>query len=266
MLEEEQKFCPDCGQKTDTARLTFLHFIHELLHAFTHADKGIFHLIKGLSTQPGTVAREYIAGKRKSYFNPYTFFILMAGLFVLSNIYFKPPAQKIEPNPNVVARIPTEKGKQNYVAMMHRVSKSTGFMNKHGNVVAMIAVPVISLLTWGFFYKRKFNYVEHLTANMLFLTFSNLIFTILVFPIQSLFSGADFVHYFTYAALFLQALYLAWCLNGFLSLITLLSRLKSVLVSFFVIIFWMFFSMSLMALYIYQNKNFYQFFERMFSQ
>ncbi len=263
---ENQKFCPECGQKTDTARLSFPHFIHEMVHAFTHADKGIFHLIKGLTLYPGKVARDYIAGKRKSYFNPYTFFMLMAGLFVLSNIYFKPTAQKIEPNPNMVARIPTEKGKQNYIATMHRVNRATGFMNKHGNIVAMVAVPFVSLLTWGFFYKKRFNYVEHLTANILFITYSNLIFTILVFPLQSIYKGTDFVHYFTFAALFVQALFIAWCLNGFLSLSSFLSRLKSFLVSFFAIILWMVFSMSAMALYIYQNKNFYQFFERMLSR
>ncbi|GEM_PF-4297466 len=67
-------YCPQCGQKTDIHRLTFTHILHEFFHAFTHADKGIFHLLKGLATQPGTVAREYVEGKRKKYFNPFTFF------------------------------------------------------------------------------------------------------------------------------------------------------------------------------------------------
>jgi len=121
------------------------------------------------------------------------------GLFVFYNLYFKPPAKKIEPNPYVLARIPTQEGKQKYIAMMHRVGQATGFFSKHGNIVAMVAVPFISLLTWLFFYKRKFNYAEHLAANLMFITFANLVFAVIVFPLQSLFKGEDFFHYFTYA-------------------------------------------------------------------
>jgi hypothetical protein len=67
-LEISAKFCPQCGQKTDTHRLTIGHIVHDSVHAITHADKGIFHLLKDLAVRPGVVAREYIGGKRKKYF------------------------------------------------------------------------------------------------------------------------------------------------------------------------------------------------------
>ena len=266
VLQPDQNFCPRCGQKTDTHRLTIPHFIHEFFHAFTHADKGLFHLLKELATKPGMVAREYVVGKRKSYFNPFNFFLIMMGLFVFLNLYFKPPVKKNEPNPYVLARIPTEAGKQKYIAMMHRVGQATGFFSKHGNIVAMVAVPFISLLTWLFFYKRKFNYAEHLTANLMFITFANMVFAIIVFPLQSVFKGEEFSHYFTYAALLLQVIYLTWCLNGFLELRTIGERTKSALVNLLALFLWFVFSLSLMALYIYQNKNFYEFFLRMFKR
>jgi Protein of unknown function (DUF3667) len=265
-LDPQQKFCPQCGQNTDTHRLTIKHFLHEFFHAFTHADKGIIHLLKALATRPGKVAREYIAGKRKSYFNPFSFFLIMAGLFVLSNIYFKPPPAKIQPNPSVLARIPTENGKQKYLGMLQRINVSTGFMHTHGNVIAMIALPFVSLLTWLFYFKKRYNYAEHLTANIFFLTFSNLVFTLIVFPLQSQFKSDEFNRYFPFAAMALQAVYLSWCLNGFLELQTFGQRIKSALVSFLAIIMWFIFSLSILAIYIYQNKDFYKFFERMFSR
>lgn len=265
-LQPDQNFCPRCGQKTDTHRLTLRHFLHEFFHAFTHADKGIFHLLKGLITTPGSVAREYVEGKRKSYFNPFTFFLILAGVFVFSSATFSRDEQKIEPNPYVLARIPTEEGKQKYITTIRRVGEATGFMTKHGNIVAMVAVPFISLLTWLFFYKRKFNYAEHLTANLLFVCFANLIFAVLVFPLQSLFKGNEFHHYFTLSALFLQVIYLSWCLNGFLQLSSTGERTKSALVSLLAIVLWFAFTMTVMALYIYQDKNFYQFFVRMFNR
>jgi hypothetical protein len=53
-----------------------------VIHYFTHADKGIFQLLKALVTQTGTVAREFVSGKRKKYFPPFNFFLIVAALFV----------------------------------------------------------------------------------------------------------------------------------------------------------------------------------------
>jgi hypothetical protein len=49
--------------KNDIHRLTFTHILHEFFHAFTHADKGIFHLLNGLVAKPGTMEREKVEGK-----------------------------------------------------------------------------------------------------------------------------------------------------------------------------------------------------------
>lgn len=65
-LLPEHKFCSQCGQSAQVKRFTLPHFIHEVFHAFTHADKGIFHLLKESFLRPGIVAKEYIAGKERS--------------------------------------------------------------------------------------------------------------------------------------------------------------------------------------------------------
>jgi hypothetical protein len=49
------KFCATCGQKANTHRLSFHEIGHDALHYVTHADKGIFHLIKELARRPGKV-------------------------------------------------------------------------------------------------------------------------------------------------------------------------------------------------------------------
>jgi Protein of unknown function (DUF3667) len=71
-------FCPQCGQKAHTERFTFKHIFSEGIHAFTHADKGFFTLLKKMMYIPATVAYEFIVeGKRKKYFNLFTFFVLI---------------------------------------------------------------------------------------------------------------------------------------------------------------------------------------------
>lgn len=51
-LATTDKYCSNCSQTAHTHRFTFGHLMHEVFHAFTHADKGILLLAKGLLTQP----------------------------------------------------------------------------------------------------------------------------------------------------------------------------------------------------------------------
>ena len=76
----EGKFCSNCSQTADIHRVTLKHFFHELFHAMTHTDKGILLLAKALLTRPGHVAREYLDGKRKKYFNPLSFLVITAAI------------------------------------------------------------------------------------------------------------------------------------------------------------------------------------------
>src|SRR5690349_6274896 len=82
--EFEGKFCPNCSQKAATHRFTIGHIGHEFLHALTHTDKGVLLLIKELFTRPGYVALEYNAGKRKKYFNPITYMLLILAIQIFA--------------------------------------------------------------------------------------------------------------------------------------------------------------------------------------
>jgi hypothetical protein len=151
LLEPGKGFCPNCGQRASIHRITLPHFFYEVFHAFTHTDKGIFHLLKCLAIKPGSTARDYITGKRQSYFNPFAFFLILMGIFGLCNNYFKPAAKKVEPNTRVLQHMPSPSAKTKNIGTLSRVNKANTIFQKHGNVVAMIAVPFISIFTWIFF-------------------------------------------------------------------------------------------------------------------
>lgn len=257
------KYCSHCGQNTHVHRFTIRHFFHEFFHAFTHADKGIFHLLKCLTLQPGTTAREYITGKRKKYFNPFTFFLILMAVFVLSNNFFTKPLDLRKVDPVVLQHIPTQEGKKMYVERTERGNTASIVMRKHGNIVAMVAVPFIAFFTWLFYRKRGFNYAEHLTANMMFVAFSNLIFTLVIFPLVSLVGNHTFSLSITIIAMLLQGLYLGWALNGFLQLKTTGQRMVSFFAATLIILLWALFSMMMIAIYIYQGADFFDFFSRM---
>ena len=79
-LEAAARFCPQCGQKTATRRLTLRDIGHEIWHAITHTDHSVLGLITALLRRPGLVAAEFVAGHRKRYFNPFTFLVVAVGL------------------------------------------------------------------------------------------------------------------------------------------------------------------------------------------
>lgn len=106
-LLQKTKFCPDCGQATAVHRLSFSHLLHEMVHFFTHADKGIFYLVRQLARRPGTVIREYVAGRRKVYFSPLNFFLIAVGMFLFVQTTFKPMrVTNLEGAKNAAMQIP----------------------------------------------------------------------------------------------------------------------------------------------------------------
>lgn len=153
-------FCANCGQKSEIHRVTFGHFAHEFFHAFTHTDKGILLLMKELITRPGQVAREYLDGKRKKYFNPLTFLIILSSLYVLfgqKTGYFEALSTGNKGGGY------TGQGKEIYIEAM-------GIMDEQGKIVSLFLMPVlISFFTWIFFYRSKNNLAENLVLNSMVL-------------------------------------------------------------------------------------------------
>jgi hypothetical protein len=52
----------------------------DFLHALAHMDHSVFSLVRVLFIRPGYVAREYVDGKRKRYFGPFAFLVIVVGL------------------------------------------------------------------------------------------------------------------------------------------------------------------------------------------
>ncbi|RYG06578.1 MAG: DUF3667 domain-containing protein [Chitinophagaceae bacterium] len=265
-LDQSSRFCPVCGQKTDTHRLSFKHIIHDFFHAFTHADKSIFGLLRDLAIKPGIVAKEYIAGKRKKYFNPFTFFLILAGLFVLSNKYFTSESTPAKPDGEILARMPGQAARDQYVMMFTRGAEINGFLTRHSNIVSMFAVPVFGFVTWLFFRRNRYNFAENVTANLLFVSFSNIIFTILIYPLLGQARGNQGAYYsILMMGILLQMIYLSWCYFQFQPNDSRFRLPKAIGLSLLGLFLWQVIYMLVISVYIYRDLNFYKFFVRMFS-
>ncbi|HEX4958146.1 MAG TPA: DUF3667 domain-containing protein [Lacibacter sp.] len=193
ILKPHQKFCDQCGQKADTHRLSLSHIWHDLIHAFTHADKGFLHLIWQLAVNPGKVARAYINGQRKKYFNPFHFLILVVG--VASLVLISTSFVNFSGN----ARIPA--------------NPVSAFLNKHVNLIILLNVPILALWNQLLFRKSHTNFAENLVLAAYASGERSVFFTLMVAPLWM------FLHRFYYPILFIYIFswfcYYGWACSGF---------------------------------------------------
>lgn len=168
----EGNFCPNCGQTAHTHRITLGHFFHEFFHAFTHADKGIVLLAKELITRPGHVAKEYLDGKRKKYFNPLSFLILTTALYAFSTYqseYFKSLSQPQTQRgrQEIRSAAPKERPSATMIAIYKAMGKGTEIVSSNnGKVLALLLLwPLLAFFTWLFSLRSKRNFAEILVLS-----------------------------------------------------------------------------------------------------
>jgi len=76
-------YCPNCGQKATVKRLTFLALIEDILHFFTHLEKGFLFTSWNFIVRPGITSMNYIKGRRKKYQGSTSYFLIWTGLYIL---------------------------------------------------------------------------------------------------------------------------------------------------------------------------------------
>lgn len=194
-LEPSQRFCPQCGQNADTHRLNFKHIWHDLIHAFTHADKGIFSLIWQLAFKPGIVAREYVDGRRKKYFNPFTFVILVVGfasvILISSGFANFSGNSRVPPNP------------------------VSTFLNKHVNLIIFLNMPLLALFNRLLFRRANTNFSENLVLAAFTSGERSIFFSLLIAPIWLIFHPPFYPFLIFY--LFCWSCYYGWACSQFYS-------------------------------------------------
>jgi hypothetical protein len=136
------RFCPQCGQKASTGRLTVGHVLEEGWHSVTHTDKSFLSLLGALLGRPGLVINEFIAGKRKKYFNPYMFYVVVTGLLIFVTIKVFAREDRLFHYNNEFARVVYEEYE----------------------LLVLFSIPVLSLFCRLVFLRGKYNYAEWATV------------------------------------------------------------------------------------------------------
>src|SRR6267154_1350621 len=76
-------FCGQCGQRLDTQLHSVGHFLRDAAEVMTHADARVWRTLLPLLTRPGFLTREYFAGRRARYLQPFRLYLILSVLFFL---------------------------------------------------------------------------------------------------------------------------------------------------------------------------------------
>jgi hypothetical protein len=243
---------------------------------FTDIDKGFFTLLRSLVVEPGVVAREYIAGRRKRHFGPLNFYLIVGTLLIISmNVTewihvkndrtavisnsssapangttdaTKPSVQQGDAADNKTRSLPPEWEKINA-----RRKAATSFWKQYSDLVSIAAAPLLCVFFWFFYRGTGFNYTELLVACFYMIGFTNLVYAIIVSPISSSLAAMG-----SYKGNYIATgVFKLFEIGYFTYFFTQLTRgvvqrplLRALIVAILVTIFWLVLTFALMFVYI----------------
>lgn len=135
----DARFCACCGQRTDTARLSFADMTRDLFHSFVNIERGPVLFAWILLTRPGYMAREYVSGRRRRYYGPFATLAVVAGLtaLVLQMSGFHALSQEVS-------------------------SHSAAMLNRYFNLVLLAQLPILGVLCGVVFKDAHLKLPEHM--------------------------------------------------------------------------------------------------------
>lgn len=140
------KFCSNCGQKSDTHRITLKHLIfHDIIHGTFHFEKGMLFTAKQALLRPGKTALDYISGKRVNYYNIFYFILISIGIIAL--LY------------HFLATDSTLKSQDEMNAAGEKIDH---IFTTYGKFLIFSIVPLTALNSYVIFKRKKLNFSEHI--------------------------------------------------------------------------------------------------------
>ncbi len=186
----ESYYCHDCGQRTSVHRVTLKETFSDVASGLLSFEAPFWITLKLLFSNPGVLFRDYLSGRRKSYFKPVSFFILLTVVHILVRtlIDYDPMDSLIE-EPD---------------AKVHFFKEAGQFMVQHINNILFIFVFTLSLFMKVFFFK-EYNWAEYIAIAFYLVGIYIFLGTINVFFLKYLNTGMQFLTmgimliYFVYA-------------------------------------------------------------------
>ncbi|MFY0603099.1 MAG: DUF3667 domain-containing protein [Flavobacteriaceae bacterium] len=179
--EIQGNFCSYCGQKKGIGKITFKETFHDFVEMVFSVNAPLMKASKLLVTNPGKLFREYLSGKRKTYYKPVSFFII-------STIVYLVIRSLINYNPMANANIGTVPKDFEVTLFM----KAGQYMVTNINNIMFLFVFTLGLFFKFLFYKRN-SLAEFIAISFYLVGAYTLIGTLIMFYLKYSGSGQNYI-------------------------------------------------------------------------
>lgn len=202
-----QVYCSVSGQKLISGRLTLREIARDLIHALFHVDRSAISLVRMLLGRPGTVALDYVQGRRKRYFGPFgLLFVVVAA----ASAAFAFAGLRAVPTSNA--------------------NRVTDFLQSHINLVTFAEIPLLAGFSRLLYARAGFNFAEHLVLAANTSSLRILFATLIVIPAWYVFRPTNAMAVYLYLAyLTVWLLYFGFAASQFFPGRRVLSWCKGIL-------------------------------------
>ncbi|MFK5856836.1 MAG: DUF3667 domain-containing protein, partial [Bacteroidota bacterium] len=215
--------CSQCGQPTSTGEISFKETINNFFTIAFALEGPLWLTIRLLITNPGKLYREYIGGKRKTYYKPVAFFILIAAIYLILRVWIN--FDPLEGVNNDLAELPINSEVVNRLMEVIRLME--------GNINYQLILLVFSIgISLKLFFRKKYNLAEYTSIGLYITGVYALVRTIAMFFLKFGYVEVAYVKIddFEFGALILFIFYSSFSL---FQKKNLSSVVKYALVSFF---------------------------------
>jgi hypothetical protein len=185
-----QSFCPQCGQKVVSKRLSVRTLLAQTVEVITNVEKGFWYTTIMLFKNPGQVAREVLSGATVRYFNPFRFLVIWMTITAFINLSTNLLERAIE-----ASNIFFEKSGDEALSIQPEMLEQANTLMEYMPLLTLFFIPFLGIVSYWLFRKEGYNFAEHMVALTYFYSaFSilNLAWYILyfVYPVSIIFSQA----------------------------------------------------------------------------
>jgi len=156
------KFCHNCGQEKITKKITLSSVTREFLRNSLHWESTIINTYKELFKHPGIFIRNYLAGKRKDFTKPISFYLIILAAYVI--LFHLLNDNFLEP----IARAKIAAGESDIIFGSVSAHEFQIILSKYLNYIAFIAPLLLAAIIMLIFRNNKndegekYSYAEYL--------------------------------------------------------------------------------------------------------
>ncbi len=162
-------YCSNCGQMEIEGRMTIKMVLVDFIEAVFLFDSSLYKTLKGLLFKPDELVKNFLSGKRKTYFPPLKFFLLFMTIYLLVLNYFGEDIFKF-----------LGSGFQHESIHINKIELLKTLVEKNLNVLYFILTPIIAFFIHVFYRKIQFNYAEILIFSFYIMGIGVFLSTIIV--------------------------------------------------------------------------------------